>query len=226
MRRDLLAVMIVVGAGCGSAPSGPSSPAVSFFVTSQTRYDRKPRGPERRGRDLPAAGDGRRPRNAPLSRVSQCRARPDEQQPAGECPRSDRHRPVVQRAPRARREQRGGIACEDRRRRRLRRRTGPAHQRPMARLTGAEPTRHSHGIEPRRDAPDRVHVCGLDVRLIKHRRPSRPLRRPGARWEYQLGCSPRGTPRTRARAAPIRHLVAEPASSTASRGRAVLRAGC
>jgi Protein of unknown function (DUF1554) len=36
MRRDLLAVMIVVGAGCGSAPSGPSSPAVSFFVTSQT----------------------------------------------------------------------------------------------------------------------------------------------------------------------------------------------
>ena len=36
MRRDLLAVMIVVGAGCGSAPSGPSSPAVSFFVTSAT----------------------------------------------------------------------------------------------------------------------------------------------------------------------------------------------
>ena len=217
MRRDLLAVMIVVGAGCGSAPSGPSSPAVSFFVTSATSTDRKPRGPERRGRDVPAAGGGRRPRNAPLARVSQRRAGRDEQQPADQRPRSDRHRPVVQRAPHARRQQRGGIACEDRRRRCLRRRIGPAHQRPMARLTGAESARHSHGIQSRRDGLDRAHMCGLDVRLIDHRRPSWPLRRPGARWEYELGCSRRGTRRTRARVAPIPYLVAEPASSTASR---------
>ena len=38
MRRDLLVLLIVIGAGCGGdkSPSAPSGPAVSFFVTSAT----------------------------------------------------------------------------------------------------------------------------------------------------------------------------------------------
>ena len=124
----------------------------------------------------------------------------------------------VLRAPYARRKQRGGIACEDRRPSRLRRRTG---QRINGQWPGSPgPNQHDilTGFQRRADGLDRVHVCGLDLRLDEHRRPSRPLRRPGARWEYELGCSRHGIRRTRARVAPIPYLVAEPASSTASRG--------
>ena len=222
MRRDLLAVMIVVGAGCGSqSPSAPSSPAVSFFVTSATSTTGNLGGPDRRGRDLPAAGGGRRPRIARLARVSQCRA---GRRRTTTC----RPTPAIGSAP-ARGTTRTSLLVANNVAE-LHAKTGdPAvfvderGQRINGQWPGS-PGPNQHDILTGSNADgtlaDRVHVCGLDVRLGE---PSPPKSATPTAWGpagAPLGRSRRGTRRTRARVAPIPRRVAEPGGSTASRGRA------
>ena len=185
MKLRLLVCALLISAGCDDdGPASPSDPSVTFFVTSATNSTGNLGGLA--GADATcqqlatAAGHGSRTWRAYLS--------VERDASNNNLPTHARNRigdrSLVQRQPRARREQPDRASRARGRRRALSRRTRDAYQRAVDRIADAEPARHSHGIERRRHGRNRLDVFRLDLELDGRQGAGRALRRPRARSEH------------------------------------------
>ena len=188
MRRTLPLIIVLASVSCGddSSPTTPSSsgPAVTFFVTSVTSSTGNLGGLTGADATVSEPRSGGRPWRSDVAGLPQCRARSRQRQSADTREGSHRHRPLVQRQPRARRQQRDGTSRAHRRCRRVRRRARPTHQRAMDRFTIPGPTRHPHRVERRRHRGCRAHVRRLDIDVHHSRRAGWPLRRTRSQSEH------------------------------------------
>ena len=186
MRRAWLPLVALLAVSCSddSSPTGPSGSTLSFFVTSTTSTTGNLgglAGADATCRQLAGAVGQRR---AHLARVSQCRARSGEREPADARPGSDRHGPVGQRQRHGGRQQPGRTPRPHRRRQSVPRRARAAHQRAMDWIPGARRTRHPDRLNGGRHPRRRVDVRGLDLGIRGRGGAGRTLRRDGTRPEH------------------------------------------